>query len=173
MASLDEIMANATPVERVVSICVAGQLAGDYERLTAQLQQASMDEIQERLSGDAQSIKIRKELDSLEELMAEYTYDFRFRAMSPKRWSDLLAKHPDPEKYRLFDPDTFPGAAIQASCVDPDGLDDDEKFDALMDKLSTAQQSELFDGAWEANTTAPKGRTSYNAYVTPPGSETS
>ena len=102
--------------------------------------------------------------------MKARTFAFRFRALSPKAWSDLLAAHPSKDKTKIFEANTFPDAAIRACCVEPAGLDDDARFAALLSQLSVAQQSDLFDGAWAVNTSAPKGLSSFGASPVPPHS---
>src|SRR5690606_3041505 len=138
--SLDDVLAAASPVERVVSVCVAGKLIGEYEHLKTKMERGF-----QSLGGNA---KLRDQLAELERKIDAATYDFRFRALSPKAWSDLVAQHPDKSGNKLFNIETFPTAAIAACCVEPEGMDDPEKVAALLDKLSTAQQAELFDAAW-------------------------
>lgn len=157
--SIDDVIGSASPVERIVKVCVAGHLSGEYERIRADIDDANQASL-ERLSGNADTSALRKELDEVAEKMRAQTFTFRFQAVSPKKWSDLIAEHPDKDGDRLFNPETFPTAAIAATCVEPTGMDAPEKVDALMEKLSPAQQSDLFDGAWMVNTSAPKGLTS-------------
>lgn len=157
--SIDDVIAKATPVERVVPVCVAGKLAGEYEQLKAELENLPGGG---RLGG-GRNKEILDRLRELEAEMKDATFPFRFRSVSPKAWSDLIAAHPDKAGKRVFDLDTFPVAAIAACCVEPAGMDNPEKVEALMASLSTAQQGELFDGAWEVNTSAPKGMSSFSA----------
>lgn len=159
--TIDDVIAKATPVERIVPVCVAGKLAGEYEQLKVELDRASG---AARLGGGP-AVEITKRLVALEAEMREATYNFRFRALSARAWSDLIAAHPDKGGKRLFNVDTFPPAAIAACCVEPAGLDDPDKVAALLASLSTAQQGDLFDGAWEVNTSAPKGMNSFTAFA--------
>jgi hypothetical protein len=61
----------------------------------------------------------------LEDQMEAAKTSFTFRAIGRKAWADLVAKHP-PTKAQLkvdpqadVDPESFPVAAIAASCVEP------------------------------------------------------
>lgn len=168
--SLDDILADASPVEHVVNVCVAGKLVAEYQQLEAELERTQAADPMDRRLGssgpDGNATAIAQKMRDLAEKMREATYAFRFRALSPKAWSDLVAKHPDKSSSkRLFDPETFPPAAIAACCIEPEGMDDPEKVAALMEKLSVAQQADLFDGAWEVNTSAPKEMNSSAAYA--------
>lgn len=162
--SLDDIIAASSPAEQLVSVCVAGSMVAEHQRLEAELERAQAADVTDgRLGAVSQAPKLAKQISDLQARMREHTYTFRFRALTPKAWSDLVAKHPDPDGKRLFNIDTFPQAAIGACCVEPEGMDDPERLGKLLEVLSPAQQSDLFDGAWNANQTAPKELTSYAA----------
>ena len=160
-----DVLRKATLATRTVSICVAGELAGEHEDLVAELEKLTIAAATApaRLGGngkDPAAVAVAERIQVVEAEMAEATYDFRFRALSSKAWSDLLAAHPDPKRERMFAPDTFVPAAIAACCVDPEGMDDPEQAAALFESLSAGQQDELFSAAWEVNQTGPKGQTS-------------
>ena len=177
--SVGEIAAKAKPMQRTVPICVAGDLSAEHERLTEELEEAVRTSTvhDPRLAGndqDERQLEIARRIQELEAEMAESTYDFTFRALAPKAWSDLLAKHPDPKKERLFNQDTFVPAAIAACCIDPEGMDDPEQVAALFDALSAGQQGDLFQAAWEVNQAGPfVGKTSSLASAVLRLSETS
>lgn len=163
-ATLENIIANTSPVERIVRICVAGRLVAEHQRLEAELEAARRAD-HGRLGGSAAVQRLAQQILDVQDQMRQHTYAFRFRALHPKAWSDLIAEHPDPDKKLLVDPVSFPAAAIAACCVEPVGMDDPAKLEKLLGKLSHAQTQELFDGAWEVNTTAPKELTSFVASV--------
>lgn len=154
-ASLDKILSDTTAVEMVVSLCVAGKLVAEHQVLQDQL--AKLPKESERLSGSARERKrIAEEIHLVEEMMSESTYDFTFRSISPKRYSDLVAKHPDKTGKTMWNPFTFPPALIAACCISPEGMDDPERLQELLDKLSAAQQQELLQAAWAVNNSSPK-----------------
>lgn len=166
--TLDDIIAKATPVERTVYVCVAGALAGEAERVRDEMESLQSNPVtQARLSTGDKSVELLAELDRIHAEMAEATFPFRFRAVSPKRWSDLISAHADPQTGGV-DMASFGVAAIAATCYEPEGMDDEESLSRLLDNLSPAQQAELVDAAWEVNTTAPKGVTSSVASETQP-----
>lgn len=152
---LDEVISKASRVERIVPVCVAGHLVAEHQQVSAELQDAALSPGR---MGDTTQSRLRERLVDIEKEMKKYTYEFRFRAMSAKEWSDLLVAHPDPDGQRAFNVDTFPTAAISACAIEPEGMDNPEKVQQLMDILSPAQQGDLFDGAWEVNTDSPKGQ---------------
>lgn len=161
--SLGDIIAAATPAERVVTVCVAGALIAEHQELERELEAAQRADTRVRLGQAPTAPKIAQRIEKLQERMREHTYLFRFRSLTPKRWADLLAEHPDPDGKRAFNVDTFPPAAIAACCVEPEGMGDRAQLDKLLDIVSPAQMNELFNGAWDVNTTAPKEATSYAA----------
>ncbi len=151
MATLEEIMAKATPVQRTVSICVAGTLYGEYETLLAQMSIAHNDENlikQARLAGQGEFDKLQAEKDRLEAELKEATFEFTFRAVTAKAWSDLLSNNAKGDG--SLDMENFAIAAVAATCVSPE-------VRKLVETLSPAQQGELVDAAWEVNTSVPKG----------------
>lgn len=163
MTSIDEIIANTTAVERTVHVCVAGALSGEAEELRERIDAHRQATEPGRLSGPATLQDLERQLTDVLSAMQDYTYAFRFRAISPKRWSDLMSSHADKAGTRMFNPETFPAAAIQATCFEPEGMEDPERAQGLLDKLSPAQQADLFDAAWNVNVTSPKGGTSFPA----------
>ncbi len=172
--TLDEVLADASPPERLVPLCVAGRLVAEHQALTTELEQARESDraAPAALGTVPKAPEVAARIRELEQRMRAATHTFRFRALPPKGWSDLLAAHPDTAGKRMFG-DSFPLAAIAACCVEPAGLSDPAKFDRLLAALSAAQVSDLFDGAWEVNTTAPKELTSYVASMVLQGSEPS
>lgn len=173
-ATLDDILADASPVERVVPICVAGALVAEFEMLEQELIRSERENAG-RL-GNGRPAEIARQMDELRERMRAKTYNFRFRALPAKQWSDLLAKHPDKPKpgqqQRICNMETFVPAAIAACCVSPAGMNDPEKAAALFEKLNDGQQEELFSAAWEVNSKAPKEPTSFAASAILRASET-
>lgn len=160
--TIDDVIDAASPVERVVPLCVAGKLVAEHERLVEELANTPPPQ---RLGSKGPHHELSEAIATLEAEMTKRTFPFRFRALTPKAWSDLIAAHPDKSAKRLaFDPDTFPTAAISATCVEPAGMDDPVKAAALLDQLSTAQQNLLFDAAWDVNATVPKGPSSSSGF---------
>ena len=162
--SLDQVLADLAPPERVVSLCLAGDLVAEHQELERELERAQKADLLAgpRLGNVPTAHAVAEQIRDVEDRMRARTHTFRFRSLSRKAWSDLLAEHPDPTGKRIFDPDTFAPAAIAACCVEPD-MGDPVQLKSFMELLSTAQFSALFDGAWEANTTNPSVPFSYAA----------
>lgn len=154
MTDLDTILEQATPAERTVQVCVAGKLLAEYEHLERELARAQTADAQRSSLGDVpQAPPIARRLVEIEERMQAATHEFRFRALEPKPWSDLLAEHPGrPGKTEGFNAETFPAAAIAACCVEPAGLDSVPAVERLFAVLNPAQRADLFDGVWTVNT---------------------
>lgn len=150
MTSIDDIIASAKPREASVTICVAGDLAGQYEALARDLAEAN-EQARTSLADGGQAVAIAQQMEQLREQMKAAEVTFTFRAVGRRRWSDLLAEHPprenQPERYNLA---TLPLAVVQASCVEPAMTAD--QAERLADALSDGAFNELFDAAWRANT---------------------
>jgi hypothetical protein len=160
-ATLAEIIKQSTPAEKVVSLCVAGGLVAEHQRLEAEREKAQLAQVSRsgsaKLSnaGDDDAsdspARIAKKLRALEARMRDYTHDFVFRKHD--HWQDLKDEHPPrkgKENRELLNPVTFAPAAVQACCVSPD-LSDDEAFNEFWSGLNQGQRDALLDGAWSVN----------------------
>lgn len=162
--TLDDILGQVQRAERVVPICVRGDLMARHQELEMEAVAAEDDDLnQSRLGSEAKAPKVAKRIKDLEAEMRKYTYDFRFRAIRPKEWSDLIAKHPDPKGQLRVDLETFRPVAIAACCVEPDGMGDVEAVKGLLEELQAGQVDELFDAAWGVNQQTPGKANSYIA----------
>lgn len=93
---------------------------------------------------------IAEKLREFEAEMADQWVEFRFRSIGHRGWADLLKQHP-PTKDQTraspmadFNPDTFPIAAIAASCQEPEmTLEDAERLDRALNRTQ-------FDTLWGA-----------------------
>jgi hypothetical protein len=157
-ASLADIVASATRAERTVTICTAGHLNAEYDRLQQQLQDATRDT--GSLADDGQR-SIAEQMEQVRQQMREHEHTFTFRALTAAGWSDLLVDHPPREDRReIFNTATFPLPCVAASLVRINDEDVTVTVDELKplwnDALNDGQRDELFGAAWEAN----KGRVS-------------
>lgn len=108
-----------------------------------------------------QAPAISQQLVELQDEMEAAKVEFRFRAIGKRAWADLLAKHP-PTKVQVqqakdnktsawdHNPETFPIAAIAASCIAPEGVDEDavRRLEAV---LTDSQFTVLWRAAVDAN----------------------
>lgn len=154
---IDDIIASATPAEREARICVAGALNARFSALEAELADLQQERfVSSSLSDVDPRRPIAEEIERLREEMRKSEHVFTFRALDPKRWSDMRAEHaPRDGQREMFNVETFPVALIAACCVAIDGKESSlpvEKVTALFDVLNEGQRDELFNAAWEANT---------------------
>lgn len=99
-------------------------------------------------------------LTELEEIMDAATIDFRFRGIGHRAWADLLRAHP-PTKAQLavdrnldHNPETFPYAAMAASCIDPVMTVDDVKRLDASPLIDVRAWNELWTACIKANVVA-------------------
>lgn len=92
--------------------------------------------------------RLAEDLEALEAEIVAAKVEFVFRAIGKRAWANLLAKHP-PTKDQLrverqldHNPETFPIAAIAASCISPAVTVDD------VARLERALNASQFDVLW-------------------------
>lgn len=136
--------------EKVVSLCLEGDLYAEHQRLEAELERAARAPEATSL-GEASPIAVLAErVRDVEAAMAEHVHEFRFRALSRTRWRALVDEHPSREgQDETLNMDTFPVAVVAACLVAPE-LTVREVAD-LADELSVGQFDELFGAAWAVN----------------------
>ena len=160
--SMADILALAKPREASVTVCLAGDLAAEVDRITAEL-----DALEGRpatsLADGAARARLTAELDEVRELMQEAEVTFRFRALEPKDYSDLIAAHPCPGKD--WDPDTLPPDLLARSAVEPKMTL--EEAQSLYSVVNDGDRGRLFSAAWRANNTAIAIPTSRAASANP------
>jgi hypothetical protein len=158
--SIDDILATTENPAYVrvatARVLLRQDLAARHEELDAQLTAAM--EADGRLTGigDApQSPAVAEQVRALEAEMESLTVPFRFRALSKRVWSDLIAQHP-PTKDQTrahpqldHNPETFPVAAVAASCIDPAMTL--EQAQRLETSLNQSQWGRLWAACLDAN----------------------
>ena len=147
---IEDIIAGATLRETTVPLCMAGHLQGEFEDLERQLAEAAATVGQSLVGVDRTAIVER--MGQVRAEMAEHLVEYRFRALTPRAWSDLQAEHPAPSAADLFDPATFGPAAIAACAVEPEMTVD--QYHRLAERMTDAQQEALLSAVWRLNTTA-------------------
>ena len=174
MADIADVLAQAENVDNrrtaTVRLLLRQDLAREHAGLEAELLTARQGDENENRTPEAPTIARR--IVDLEAEMDAAKVTFTFRAMGRRQWVDTVSSHP-PTKAQLkaigelssdplkrasldFNPDTFPVAAIAASCVDPVMTVEDVK--RLESSLSDSQWSQLWQKAIEVNvgSTDPK-----------------
>ena len=149
MASIEDILAEATPRERTVQVCIRGDLAGRMEELQDQLAQTSTDWEPSDLSEVHPGRAIAEEMKALREQIKVAERPFTLRYIGDKAYSDLMAAHPSEDDNEAFNSETFPRALIAASCVDP--VMSEEQAAQLFEKINEGEIKKLFDAAWDVH----------------------
>src|SRR5690606_30687913 len=166
--TLADILSATKPIEKVVRLCVRGDLFAKYEQLVDELERLHDDVLYSGrtsdVADDPEVVAKAREVEKVQQEMERHTYEFRFQTLPGNEWDALVDEHP-PRKGVKSDQNagvnlsTFPKAAVRASCVDPDMSNDDE-FEEFWAKLNTGQRNLLYvDGARSVNfagTSVPK-----------------
>jgi hypothetical protein len=133
MTPIEELLAVAADPAyvRVVTAkipLVSQALRDEHAQLDARL--AELIKTRDTVDIPPEQIEIADRLKAIEDEMGSATREFRFRCIGYRPWLALVAKHP-PTKAQLdaakqtgqrpldHNPETFPFAAIAASCTDP------------------------------------------------------
>jgi hypothetical protein len=122
------------PPEETVRICVRGDLVADKE-WAEKLLVASRSKNPTPEIGDPEAVqqaRLAQEIQRLEEECERASVTFRFRGLSRRDHSDLLAAHPPTEEQQKelaelglaasANSETFPPALVAASCIEPPGV---------------------------------------------------
>jgi len=149
MASIEDILAQATPRERTVKVCIRGDLAGRMEELQDELARTSTDWEPSDLSEVHPGRAIAEEMKALREQVKSAEVPFTLRYIGDKAYSDLLAAHPSENENELFNSETFGRALIAASCVEP--VMSEEQAAQLFEKINEGEIKKLFDAAWDVH----------------------
>ncbi|MFL4904816.1 hypothetical protein ACJ6WF_16915 [Streptomyces sp. MMS24-I2-30] len=152
MASITDILTRARPRERTVMVCIRGDLAGEAERLTAELARTSEDWEPADLTEVHPGRELAAQLKTVREQIKAAEVPFLLRYIGDRAYSDLLAAHPSDKDTELFNSDTFPRALIAASCVDPVMTEDQAA--ELFEVITQGQIKALFDAAWDVHNSA-------------------
>lgn len=150
--SFGDVLDAAKPREASATICVAGDLAGEHERLRAELQ-TEQAKAAVSIEGNPRKVELAQQLADLEARMSEATFTFTFRALPAQQWSNLLADHGPRSADETFNAATLPLALVKRCLVDPVASEAD--VDALAERLSDGAFEALFDAAWRCNRQGP------------------
>lgn len=125
------------PVTESVPVWIGADLdlVNEYDELAVKLIEPAEDHDSNSLAGSSRdTTAIEARMAAIREQLDDYVVEFRVTAVSPKKWSALLAKHqprvlpdgkPDPRDRVGWNMDTFPSVIIRAGTVTPEFDDDD------------------------------------------------
>lgn len=146
-------VAAVKPITKSVRVCLDGDLLAQVERLGQEFLQARLDD--ERLNRTDEAPAISERIAALGEQVKDAEVEFVFQSIGRLPWQDLISKHaptkPQRELGADFNTDTFPVAAMAASCVEPEGADV-AGFEALAATLNDGQWNRLWATCHAANT---------------------
>jgi hypothetical protein len=148
-SSFEEILARAKPREKTVMVCLAGDLAGEAERLQDELSRVSEDWEPEDLTSVHPGVAVAEQLKAVHEKVRAAEEPFTFRYIGDRAYSDLVAAHPSANEQEMFDSVTFPRALVAASCVQPEMTE--EQVVALFEVINEGEIKKLFDAAWDVH----------------------
>jgi hypothetical protein len=157
--NVDELLAQARPAEKTVSLCLRGDLVAEYERLDAEHEKATQ-RVDTSLAGDGPSaLEIAMQMEAVREQMQGSVLNLTVRALVPRtKYTDLVLAHPprtdlegapiqqDREGYNA---ETFYTALVRACTVDPAMTP--ERWERLDQVLSDRQFDQLAIACLEVN----------------------
>jgi hypothetical protein len=149
MPSIDDILAQATPRERTVLVCIRGDLVGEADRLQDEMNRVTSDWEPADLTDVHPGRELAVKLKEVREQIKAAEVPFKLRYIGDRAYSDLMAAHPASDDGQAFDSDSFPRALIAASCVDP--VMSEEQVAQLFEKINEGEIKKLFDAAWDVH----------------------
>lgn len=151
--TIDELLAEIQPRTATTRVLLRQELVERHAELDAELNAAVLsDQHQNR---EPLGPVLAQQLAELEAEIDAAKRPFTFKAIGKRKWADLMAKHPPkPEQVKVYgrldhNPDTFPAAAIAASCISPVMTVDQVK--AFEDGLNQTEFDKLWGACLEAN----------------------
>lgn len=150
MPDITDILDRVKPRELSVSVCLAGDIAGEVDHLRADLEAvgdgwspSSMGDVNPRVDLEAQ-------IEAAREAMREASVTFRLVAIGHIAYSNLIADHPAPQgSTDAYDAATFLPALLSVCCADP--VMSQEQAIHLLDLLNDGQAQALFGAALMVN----------------------
>jgi hypothetical protein len=147
---IDDVLARTRLARRSVQVCLDGTVAGRLEALQAAWSDAVAYDREHNVPDTAPGVA--EEIAALEVEAQGATVTFTVEALGAGAWRRLVAEYPPPpddtDGWR-WDLDTFPPAALAASCIDPKMSED--QATELAERLSNGQWSKLFGAVLDVN----------------------
>lgn len=172
MADLESLFRGTTAKTVTKTVCLSGELAGEYADLERELVVARTRDDQSFAGGEARRVVER--MDAIREQMAAAEVTFTFTALPPMKPLDLLMAHPPREDDKAdkalgYNQETYYPALVKASCTKATARDGstkaatdipDDAWESMLGGLGHADFDALVAGAMEANgrTTVPFSR---------------
>lgn len=134
--------------ERVVPLCLRGDLVSEIEELDQRLTEINAAN-RDNMTRPPEAKQIAQRIAELQEEMRKHTFDFRIRGRSEAEWSALVADHEMREGFPSdeavgYNSTTMPRALVRA-CLVPEPSDDE--WAGLTEALTMAQFEQLWNAA--------------------------
>lgn len=155
MVDIDEVIASAKLPEKTISMCLRGDLQAEWEDLERQLRAEEDSGGSDSLAGNPVAQGLAERMEKLGATMREHEVVFRFRGLSSKAYSDLLAAQratddtPEDLNQEGLNWQTYPTALIAACAVDPAMTV--EQAEKLAGAVTNRQWDDLFATALACN----------------------
>lgn len=148
MSDFDAWKAQAKPFTASVDVCADGQLVAELDAASQRLEEESRGRLEAPKELEAHVAALSKKVEAK-------TRTFVFRSIGRREWRKLSSEHPptdeqkDQEPELDHNPDTFPPAAIAASCMEPKLTLDDAAW--LCDELPDGEFFRIWQAVLSAN----------------------
>lgn len=150
MPDIAHILAQATPRTMAVPVCLAGDLAGELDRILTALGQLPADWQPASMADTDPRTGLLQEAQDVREQMRAASVEFAFRALGHTAFSALITQHPaEPGSDALYDEATFLPALLAACCTDP--VMDTAQAAQLLEQLNDGQVQQLYGAALQVN----------------------
>lgn len=149
MPDISQLIASAVPREQAVRVCLDGGRAAELAEVEAEL--AALADWQPASLGDTDPrAELRLQVEETRAALAVATVEFRFRALSHREFSDLLAAHPPaPGRSEQLYGESFLSALLAACCVSP--TLSPGQVDQLLDRVNHGTAEQLIAAALAVN----------------------
>lgn len=150
MATIEEILARAKPRTEVVSICLAGDLRAEHNRLTAELDRLAEQSVGNKMaSGNGEAHAVAAQIQQLEADMGKAEQEFRFQGISEDALEALRERFPPREGKRETWNVSAAGPALVAACSAEPPMTE-AQAELLRKSLAQGDWDTLVEAAWTA-----------------------
>lgn len=151
MPDIGALLDAAAPREIPVRMCLAGDLAGEVERLQQELALAGEDWVPGSIADVDPRLDLVRQIEEARAGMVAASVEFRLRAMGSRAYRNLIARHPalPGQKGQPYDAATFLPELVALCCVEPAMTV--EQVGQLLDIVNDGQAQQLFTTALVVN----------------------
>lgn len=147
---IEALLDQAEQPEKLVPICLRGDLRAEWEELERQLQEARRSPRSSMADDGGRAVA--EQMAELEKRMQSATVTLRLRALPRREWKKLIEAHPpqsDADKRVGVSQATFYDALIARCLVEPEITA--EQLARMLDVITSGQYDQLAEAAWGLN----------------------